>query len=334
VRNIYGGNASSKGLIITCSTEPDISPALLFDPVRLRQILSNFISNAIKFTSQGSIDIKAVLVDRTQGHERVRISVKDGGIGISAENQKHLFQPFSQADSGTAQRFGGTGLGLAICQRIARLMGGVIEMTSAPDMGTTMSLTVTLPIADPNLLPRTDATVAGDSLDTVTRARRAPPSAAQAESEGTLLLLVDDHPTNRALLTRQAKTLGYASETAEDGVEALEKWKSGRFAIVITDCNMPQMNGYELARSIRRLEPGRGGRRIPLIACTANALRGEAETCFAAGMDDYLAKPVELAQLAIKLDQWLPLPAAAAAPIDRSALAAICGGDANAEHDS
>jgi CheY-like chemotaxis protein/HPt (histidine-containing phosphotransfer) domain-containing protein len=148
-------------------------------------------------------------------------------------------------------------------------------------------------------------------------------------------------------------TLGYAAESAENGVEALDKWKSGRFGIVITDCNMPEMDGYELARSIRRLESAKGGKRIPIIACTANALEGEAETCFAAGMDDYIAKPIELKKLLIKLDQWLPIPATgttpaetsskgsdapalgadAAAPVDRSVLAAISGGDATAERD-
>jgi CheY-like chemotaxis protein len=146
-----------------------------------------------------------------------------------------------------------------------------------------------------------------------------------------LVLMVDDHPTNRALLVRQANALGYAAESAENGIEALEQWKSGRFAIVITDCNMPEMNGYELARSIRRLEAANGGNRVPIIACTANALGGEAETCLAAGMDDYLAKPVDLSELLKKLNAWLPLPQAASAPLDRAALALYSGGDEAAE---
>jgi CheY-like chemotaxis protein/HPt (histidine-containing phosphotransfer) domain-containing protein len=183
--------------------------------------------------------------------------------------------------------------------------------------------------------------------------RRLAPSIAQAETEATLVLLVDDHPTNRMLLARQVHALGYAAESTQNGLEALDKWKSGRFGIVITDCNMPEMDGYELARSIRRLESAKGDKRIPIIACTANALQGEAETCFAAGMDDYIAKPVELTELLKKLNQWLPIPAPgstlaetsskgsdapaqgadAAAPLDRSVLAAISGGDAAAERD-
>jgi signal transduction histidine kinase/CheY-like chemotaxis protein len=332
VRNIYSGNASSKGLLITHRVDPGISPALRVDPLRLRQILSNFVSNAIKFTAAGSVEISAELVGRGGGEERLRFSVKDTGIGISAQDQQHLFQPFSQAAGNTAQRFGGTGLGLAICRRLARMMGGSIEMASELGKGTTMVLTVSLPIADPQSLPKPEAPSSAD-LPGAASARRTAPSAAQAETEGTLLLVVDDHPTNRSLLVRQANMLGYAAESAENGAAALKLWQSGRFAMVVTDCNMPVMNGYDLARSIRRLEGGNGGARVPIIACTANALGGEAETCLAAGMDDYLVKPVALAQLGDKLERWLPLPADACAPLDGSALAAFSGGNAAAERE-
>jgi CheY-like chemotaxis protein len=146
------------------------------------------------------------------------------------------------------------------------------------------------------------------------------------------------------LILRQVRTLGYAAQTADDGVQALEMWKSGRFGLVITDCHMPHMDGYELARSIRRLEAEDGRKRVPIVACTANALQGEAEACFAAGMDDFLVKPVELVQLSDKVDRWLPLPQApspsaasadsspeanaSAGPIDQALLEAKCGGDA------
>jgi len=155
------------------------------------------------------------------------------------------------------------------------------------------------------------------------------PSVAQAEAAGTLVLLVDDHPVNRMLLLRQVRTLGYAAQTAEHGIEALQMWQSGRFGLVITDCHMPQMDGYELARSIRSLETAGGRARVPVIACTANALPGEAEACRAAGMDDCLVKPVELSQLSEKLDRWLPLPPRPApGAIDQALLMKSCGGDA------
>ena len=137
--------------------------------------------------------------------------------------------------------------------------------------------------------------------------RRAPPSMHDAEAEGTLVLIVDDHPTNRMVLKRQVNLLGYACESAEDGAEAMQAWRSGRFSAVITDCNMPILDGYELARGIRELEREREGRRTPIIACTANAMASEAAACIEAGMDDYLVKPVTLADLAKQLERWIPL---------------------------
>jgi signal transduction histidine kinase/DNA-binding NarL/FixJ family response regulator len=331
VRNIFSGNASSKCLDLRCSIDPQISPALLFDRMRLRQILNNFVSNALKFTAKGHIQIKAELVGRADGEERVRFSVTDTGIGISPKDQARLFQPFVQAAGETTHQFGGTGLGLTICQRLAKMMGGSIEMVSQVGLGTTMFLELTLPIADPkDLVP--DVPVTAPDLLHTTRMRRMAPDIADAQGEGTLALLVDDHPTNRSLIVRQINMLGYAAESAENGIAALEKWKSGRFGILITDCNMPEMDGYELTRRIRELEARSGDKRIPIIACTANALGGEAEICFAAGMDDYLAKPVKLNELAKKLDQWLPI-SRLAAPLDRSVLASLTDGDIEAERE-
>lgn len=310
LHRLYAGNASSKGLVMQSSTDARISPAVLVDPLRLRQILNNLVSNAIKFTSRGSIEIRAELLERADGKDRVCISVHDTGVGVSPEHQALLFQPFSQADVDTARQYGGTGLGLAICRRLAEMMGGAVEMRSRQGVGTTVLLTLPLPIADADALPAPGDPASAPPLDAAATWRDVP-SIAQAEQEGTLALLVDDHPINRALLLRQVNKLGYAAETAEDGHQALALWKSGRrFGIVVTDCNMPNMDGYDLARCIRRLEAGEGTSHVPIIACTANAMRGEPEKCFAAGMDDYLVKPIELTQLLGKLQQWLPLPAA------------------------
>ncbi|RST50356.1 hybrid sensor histidine kinase/response regulator [Variovorax sp. MHTC-1] len=343
VQSIYLGNASSKGLVVRRMVDPRISPALRVDPVRLRQILNNFVSNAIKFTSEGWIDINVQWLGRADGQESLRFEVKDTGIGISPEDQKRLFQPFSQADGDEARRRpGGTGLGLVISRQLAQMMGGSISLDSARGKGTTMTLELSLPVAESP--PGSDADSARP-LPAATAMRRMAPGTAQAETEGTLVLLVDDHPVNRMLLLRQVRTLGYAAQTADDGVQALELWKSGRFGLVITDCHMPRMDGYELARSIRALESDAGRERVPIVACTANALQGEAEACLAAGMDDFLVKPVELAQLTEKLDRWLPLPqvpsqsaasagsipeaAPSVSPIDQALLTATCGGDAS-----
>jgi signal transduction histidine kinase/CheY-like chemotaxis protein/HPt (histidine-containing phosphotransfer) domain-containing protein len=343
VYHVYSGIASSKNIALRKFTDPNLSPAVRADPLRLRQVLNNFVSNALKFTQEGSVEIRAELLERKDSMDIVRFSVKDTGIGIAKENQEKLFQPFVQAEGDTTRRFGGTGLGLAICRRLAELMNGTIEMSSELGVGTTMSLTVTLPIADPKDLPTKDHATVEAAL--AIASRRAAPTVEQARAEGTLVLAVDDHPTNRTLLKRQLNTLGYAVETAENGVEALRMWKSGRYAIVITDCHMPEMDGYDLARSIRKAEAGNGRARTPIVACTANVLAGEAENCYAAGMDSYVAKPVEMKALADTLAHWLPLPAPALGatqepqpaagdnPIDRSRLAEISGGDAAMERD-
>ena len=303
---LYSGNASSKGLVMQSSTDARISPALLVDPLRLRQILNNLVANAIKFTGEGSIEIRADLLARTEGRDHVCISVHDTGVGISPENQAELFQPFSQGDADITRQFGGTGLGLVICRRLAEMMGGTVDMRSQLGVGTTVLVTLPLPIAQGDALAQASGAGEPARLEPAL-ALRAAPTVAQAERAGTLALLVDDHPINRMLLLRQVNTLGYAAETASDGEQALALWKSGRFGIVVTDCNMPNMDGYALARHIRRLEDAEGARRVPIIACTANAMRGEPEKCLAAGMDDYLIKPIELKDLAGKLQHWLPV---------------------------
>jgi signal transduction histidine kinase/CheY-like chemotaxis protein len=344
VVGIYSGNASSKALILRSRVDPRISPAVLVDPLRLQQILNNLVSNAIKFTSHGSIEIFADLLERKEGADVVRISVVDTGIGISPEAQAALFQPFVQADGDITRVFGGTGLGLSIGQRLAQLMGGSIVIESEPGKGTTVSVTLPLPIAEPHLLPAMPALVQRDAFGDTIVARRKAPTLEEAEKEGTLVLAVDDHPINRMLLTRQVTVLGYANEEARDGREALALWKSGRFRLVITDINMPEMDGYALARAIRSIEKRTGQEHTVIIACTANALKGEAENCFAAGMDDYIAKPVELEALLAKLDNWLPIPGGGAresvvtaeddAPlIDPAVLAEISGGDPGVERE-
>jgi signal transduction histidine kinase/CheY-like chemotaxis protein/HPt (histidine-containing phosphotransfer) domain-containing protein len=353
VVGIYSGNASSKALVLKSHTDPRISPAVIVDPMRLQQILNNLVSNAIKFTSAGTIEVRAELVERKDGEDVVRISVTDTGIGISAEAQATLFQPFVQAGGEITRVFGGTGLGLSIGQRLAELMGGSITIASQLGKGTTVSLTLPLPIADPEALTAVDGRREQEAVSATILARREVPSVEEAEREGTLVLVVDDHPINRLVLIRQVNVLGYASEAAQDGREALEMWRSGRFSLVITDCNMPEMDGYQLARAIRAEERGSGQKRTSIIACTANALKGEAENCFAAGMDDYLAKPVELRKLLVKLEQWLPLHSGlarashqskqrgaaaknaqgAVPPIDRSVLRAVTGDDARAERE-
>jgi signal transduction histidine kinase/ActR/RegA family two-component response regulator len=307
-RDAFTANASSKGLLLSCRIDPRISPALQVDGGRLRQILGNLISNAIKFTHHGEVYVTADLIARANRRDHVRIYVKDTGVGISEEDQKRLFTPYSQAQLGSERRYGGTGLGLAISQRLAALMGGSIDMVSELGAGTTMILDLNLPIADAAML---------EPLETRPQDLPSAPEPLLAESEGlspahadgAVILVVDDHPTNRMLLMSQVSALGYAAESASDGAEALALWKSGRFSLVLTDCNMPKMSGYELARKIRDLESAAKRERCPILACTANAMSDEVLHCIEAGMDAYLVKPMDLNRLMTELKRWLPLPA-------------------------
>ena len=308
----HAGSASSKGLALTCEIDPRIAPAHYADPVRVRQVIGNFLSNAIKFTERGSVTTAVELrrhdaADGALGSDELVMRVTDTGIGISEQAQARLFQPFSQAEVDTTRRFGGTGLGLAICRRIAELMGGDVEMESVPNVGTTMRLVVRLHRAPQEELPE----MAAPGRQVPGFSPRRLPTIEEARRERSLVLLVDDHATNRQVIQRQLALAGYASETAEDGVEGLERWRSGRYALLLSDVHMPRMDGYQLARTIRDEEVQHGLAHTPIVALTASALKGEAERCLTAGMDDYMAKPVGIATLGACLQRWLPHTASA-----------------------
>jgi PAS domain S-box-containing protein len=329
---VYSGVASAKDLTLRASLDPRISPALFVDPLRLRQILNNFISNAIKFTERGNVEVGAVLQERADSRDVVRFYVSDTGVGVAKDAQTKLFQPYVQAAIDTARNYGGTGLGLTICRRLAEMMEGTIEMDSEPGRGTTMTLTLALPIADPSDLPKPDTS--SDSAAALVATRRRPPAVEAARAEGTLVLIAEDHPTNRTLLTRLLNVLGYATVAADNGREALQAWNAGGIAAIITDCNMPEMDGYDFARAVRAEEEAGGRGRTPIIACTANVLADELTRCTAAGMDDLVAKPVELERLAKVMEQWLPLPSGAEeTPVNTASLAEVSGGDAALERE-
>lgn len=302
----YIGAASSKGLVLEFHGDPRLAPAHLADPLRWRQIVGNLLANAIKFTDAGQVDIalewEGDRDDGALGSQAMCLRVTDTGIGVSAEEQGRLFQPFSQASGGTQQAYGGTGLGLAICQRLAQLMDGELSMESAPGQGTTMRLRVVLARADETQVP-VEAVVA--SIEPVFTPRPLP-TLARAEQERSLVLVVDDHPTNRLVIARQLALAGYLCETADDGEQGLGAWRSGRYALVLTDVHMPRLDGYQLAQAIRDDEARRELPRTPVIALTANAMKGEAERCLAAGMDDFLIKPTPVAVLSACLQRWLP----------------------------
>lgn len=316
--------ASSKGLSLDCRIDPALGPAYLADALRLRQVLGNFLSNAIKFTEQGGVHVSLERIGRGERGERLRLSVSDTGIGIPQEAQAQLFEPFAQAETSTTRRFGGSGLGLAICARLAELLGARIALDSRVGEGTTLRLELELAPADP-------AAIEAEAAASAQTARRQLPSTEEAEAERSLVLLVDDHPTNRLVVTRQLALAGFRCESVNDGVQGLEAWRSGRFALVLTDLHMPLMDGYQLAAEIRAEEARRGLARTPLIALTAAVLKGEAERCIEAGMDDYIAKPASIDTLLRRLTHWLPhlasAPSALPAPLGEGVPKAAVGAE-------
>jgi signal transduction histidine kinase/DNA-binding NarL/FixJ family response regulator len=309
VTQIFAGLASAKGLTLRSKIADDVPEHVLVDGLRLRQVLSNFLSNAVKFTERGDIRLEVRRSPATDQPDLVCFAVSDSGIGMDAETIARLCEPFVQGDTRTSRRYGGTGLGLAICRRLAELMTGRLHIESTPGEGTTVSFTLPLtkvaPAANKPRLTSTDTHP--DLTDALPSHAPAVEAAAQA---GELILVVDDHPTNRRLLVRQLAWVGYAAEAVADGTEALARFLERRaagmpHALVITDCQMPEMDGYELARRIREAESD-GRERVVVLAFTANTLREAADECHAAGMDDVLTKPIELKDLKAKLEQWLP----------------------------
>lgn len=324
--------AGRKGLSIATVRDPTLAAGHEADAVRLRQVLGNLVANAVKFTGSGGVTLSTSVLRDGEDEQLVAISVTDTGVGIGAADQAKLFSPFTQAHAGEgARRTDGTGLGLVISRQLVEAMGGEVTLTSAPGAGTTVTVVLPLPVtAAPD-----DAEAA--RAPTLHRSR---PSREEALRDGSLLLLVEDHPVNQLILARQLEAIGFAVDTAGDAAEALAHCDQTRYGLIFSDIQLPGADGYALARSIRDLEASRGQARTPLVALTASALRGERDRCRAAGMDDLVVKPAPLATLARALQRWLPHLAWAAGSgaqsgdgdddgvaLDRAVLDELTGGD-------
>jgi PAS domain S-box-containing protein len=294
--------ADKKGVSFSFVIAPDLPGQFVGDPVRLRQVLTNLIGNAIKFTKQGKVRVHVKRAGASpEGTASLRFSVTDTGIGISREGLDRLFQGFSQVDSSTTRRFGGTGLGLAISKRLVELMGGEIGVESEEGRGSTFWFVVSLKTAADQ---EKDKTGESSGTDTGTG-----PCFAGRQLR---LLLVEDNSVNQMVATSVLKIMGLACNVAEDGEKALEALQREPYDLVLMDVQMPVMDGFEATRRIRALEQSEGeeaaetGKRIPIIAMTANAMQGDREACLEAGMDDYVAKPIAPKQLRQVLQRWLP----------------------------
>jgi signal transduction histidine kinase/CheY-like chemotaxis protein/HPt (histidine-containing phosphotransfer) domain-containing protein len=289
--------AIAKGLTLEAEFDAHSQDALLGDPVRVRQILFNLMGNALRFTQQGSVRVRAETAPLDRGGNQVTLAVADTGIGMNGEQIARLFQPFVQADRSITRQFGGTGLGLSIVRQLAQAMGGDVAVESRPGRGTTFTVTLALQAAPsdsryPMLPSRQPEWAVRDGLASGKRPRA---------------LVVDDHPVNREVLLLQLKLLGITADTLETGADALRAWAPGRYAVVLADIQMPVMDGYELARHLRAREADHDGSRTPIIAVTADAMKEEEERCLAAGMDACLLKPVSIERLRTILNRWLPI---------------------------
>ena len=332
VLSTFQAQATAKGLILSGAVEPGSDDTLIGDATRVRQILFNLLGNALKFTERGRITVRAATTPLGGGRTSVMLSVDDTGIGIDEEQRRRLFQPFAQADSSTTRRFGGTGLGLSIVRRLANLMDGDISADSERGKGSTFHVRLTFDAAPKDALFHATQHSAASQAG---RALLLPQS-----GERPVVLVVDDHPVNLEVLVRQLELLGVESDTAVDGVEALEAWKNKSYAAVLADIHMPRMDGYELTRRLRALEAERHIQgRTPVVAVTANAMKGEEERCLAAGMDAYLVKPVNIDWLRATLVRWLAIDETTEHPsangdtsgvIDRSVLTSWLGDDRGA----
>jgi two-component system, NarL family, sensor histidine kinase EvgS len=418
---LLAGRAHEKGLRVRVDVSPDIAASLYGDSVRLRQVLFNLLSNAIKFTMKGEVALTVNRVHGANGVQTVELIVADTGIGIAAEAQASLFEPFVQAESSTTRRFGGTGLGLTICHKLVELMGGTLELQSELGVGTRMIVRLDMPVEttsyqidglrgksgivaiddqrvaralvdfgqalgiDLTILSRDDAalrdphTFNGIDLvflsDThpealplktrvihvtekpkptgyrildddirvsvnpiswrglgaacvaaltglpqlVSRATRGietntePPDRERAIRTGRLVLVAEDHPVNQELIRHQLALLGFACDVVQDGVEALAALKQTHYGFLITDCHMPNMTGYELARRVRASELGLS-KRLPILGITASTAPEELAMCRDAGMDDCFVKPTRLATLRDHLNRWRVMDSGSSAP--------------------
>ncbi|KAF1006485.1 MAG: Virulence sensor protein BvgS [Luteibacter sp.] len=310
---IMAGQAEGKGLHLVSRMDGALALAVLVDDGRLRQVLLNLLGNAIKFTAEGEVAIDVVVAEQVGARQRLVITVTDTGIGIHAAKLRHVFAPFSQAESSTTRRFGGTGLGLSISRRLIERMGGHIAIDSEPGQGTRMVVTLELQVVDVPFSPE----IAGN-----------PDIAPINRHPGMRILLAEDHPVNQELVRVQLGMHGYACDVVDDGQAALDALERSSYDLLLVDCHMPRVDGYAVAREVRRREAG-GNTRLPIVAMTADARADQRDLCLAAGMDDLLRKPIRLEAFHEAVERWLGHAEAPLPSVDMPRMRRAFGSDEN-----
>jgi signal transduction histidine kinase/CheY-like chemotaxis protein len=289
VVNLLSSLAKQKGIELITELPGNLPHTLIGDADRLKQVLLNLLNNALKFTESGTVSLSIIVNKCEEQSATLTFSVSDTGIGLSTEQLQKIFNPFTQADSSTTRRYGGTGLGLTICRHLIELMGGEIHCESELHQGSRFWFRL------PFTLMNNDTVIA---QNTVVAQRVVP--------ENLTILIVEDNPVNQQVVMHMLKKLHLQYEVAENGREALALLSTSNvWDLVLMDCQMPVMDGFEATKRWREQELLLGQKRIPIIALTANAMQGDEERCVAAGMDAHLAKPIHLTSLTEMLARWL-----------------------------
>ena len=320
--------ARDKGLEFVSSIAPSVPDAVVGDPARLRQVLANLLGNALKFTEHGSIGIAAELVSQTRDELKLRFMVRDTGIGIPAGLRDRLFETFTQADDSNTRKYGGTGLGLAISKQLVELLGGQIGVENEPGAGSRFWFTASfkkaakgdaIAVAESHARARKTPAPSGRAVQShtatasakVISAEKELPKAAPREApresapqQSKRILLAEDNEINQRITLRLLQKLGLAADAVVNGREAVEALEKQKYDLVLMDCQMPDMDGFEATAVIRSREGN--NRHQTICALTANAMAGDRERCLAAGMDDYISKPVGLEKLRDALVRWIP----------------------------
>ncbi|MDQ1246191.1 MAG: hypothetical protein QG597_558 [Actinomycetota bacterium] len=297
----------SKGLALWIEVDPHVPPCVVGDARRLRQIITNLVGNALKFTAHGSVTLRIGGTMASPQTYDLALAVQDTGIGIPAEVQEKLFSAFTQADASTTRLYGGTGLGLAICRRLLDQMGGTITVTSSPGAGACFNVRLPLEVGadgdvvggSPPVAPPPTVTAPGPSVTASDVTAAHPP----------LVLLVEDNVINQRVAESMLRKLGVAVAIAEDGSAGVRRYQDEHPALVLMDLQMPVMDGHQAAQLIRRTEAERGWPRVPIVALTATVMGSDRDACLASGMDDFLSKPFNRAGLTDIVNRWLPAAA-------------------------
>jgi signal transduction histidine kinase/ActR/RegA family two-component response regulator len=292
--------AGERQLQLTTYVDPKARQQFSGDPAKLKQILNHMLDNAFKFTHRGSIRVAILAKEETEKGVQFRFEVSDTGVGVAADAQARLFQPFTQADPSLTRRHGGTGIGLALCKRIVDRLGGTIGMQSQQGIGSIFWFQVPLQRLDESKLKAKPAAPVTPAAEPV------PQEPPQAPARSGSVLIVEDNLVNQKVASRLVQAAGYKTDVVGNGQLAVDAFEKTTYDAILMDCQMPVMDGYQATAEIRSRQ--QNGQHIPIIAVTAHAMEGDRERCLNAGMDDYLTKPISKVQLHATLEKWLSDP--------------------------